>query len=122
MPEFADHITEVVSEGSIHFEHSDCLQDLCLHMFMASVLSRSVIIDDGESDERVGLLGFQACSSTQWSRIALPALFEHQEQFLQLVKKMLIIIIIINMQVFQYHCCNISSDQAYRHITSYAEN
>ena len=49
--------------------------------------------------KRVGcLLGFPACSSTQWSRIAFPALFEHQEQFLQLVKKkkkMMIIIIII---------------------------
>ena len=27
-----------------------------------------------------------------------------------------------NIQLFQYHCCDIFSDQAYRHITSYAEN
>ena len=61
------------------------------HVHGAAVLSSAVIFDDGEythsDDERVGgLLGFPECSSTQWSRIAFPALFEHQEQFLQLVK------------------------------------
>ena len=30
--------------------------------------------------------------------------------------------IIITIKLFQYHCCDMFSDQAYRHITSYAEN
>ena len=61
-------------------------------MFMAEVLSSAVIYDDmgnlHSDEERVGdFLGVPACSSTHWSRIAFPALFEHQEQFLQQVKK-----------------------------------
>ena len=63
---------------------------------------------------------FLACSSTQWSRIAFPSLLKHQEQFLQLVKNKNANN--NNNNKFQFNCCNIVSDQAYRHITSYAEN
>ena len=39
-------------------------------MFMAAVLFSAVIIDVHSDYERVrGLLGFPACSCTQWSRI-----------------------------------------------------
>ena len=114
MPEFTDHISEVVSEGSVHLEHSDCLKihdSTCSWQQYYPVLSFLMTGNLHSDYERVGgLLGFPACSSIQWSRIAFPALFEHQEQFLQLVKKnMKIIMIKINIHFFQYNCCNIFS-------------
>ena len=68
-----DRISEVVSEGSIHLEHSNCLKihdSTCSWQKYYPVLSFLMTGNLHSDYERVGgLLGFPACSSTQWSRI-----------------------------------------------------
>ena len=71
--EFTDRISEVVSEGSIYLEHSKCLK---IHDSTYSwqqyypVLSFLMMGNLHSDYERIaGLLGFPACSNTQWSRI-----------------------------------------------------
>ena len=65
MPDFKDHITEDVSEGSIHFEHSYCLKihiSSCSWQQYYPVLSILITGNLHSDDKRVGgLLVFPAC-------------------------------------------------------------
>ena len=68
-----DHNSEVVSEGSIHLEHSNCLKihdSTCSLQQNYPVLSIMMTGNRHSHYERVGgLLDFPTCSCTQYSRI-----------------------------------------------------